>query len=175
MSVPADLREELRGLLWDEADRLGWMSLSSSTKTQYYSSWVRDPRIGGRLSRYVEASHVRVYLKDSLLKSYSIDRIGNRARPFRVLGIAQDAEIVERYVKPPGCRVADGRIVCWSNAREWKTTLMAVYERGFGTKERQHGVVFLGASGIYGDDSVRKMVEGAARRLGVSDVVWLEI
>lgn len=175
MRVPGDLREELRAFLWREADRVGWVSLSSSAKSQYYRNWARNRSIGGRLSRYLDASHVRVYLKDSLLRGYSIDRIGDYERPFRVLGIPQDVVVAERFWKPPGCRLGNGRIVCWSNATEWKTTLMAVYERAFGRECRRHGAVFMAASGPFADGLVREMVEEAAERLGVSDVVWLEM
>lgn len=175
MRVPADFREELRDLLWREADRIGWMSLSSSAKSRYYRNWARNPGIGGKLSRYLDASHVRVYLKDSLLRGYSIDRIGDQARPFRVLGIPQDSVVAERFSKPPGCRLGNGRIVCWSNATEWKTTLMAVYERAFGGEGQRHGAVLMAASGPFADGVVREMVEEAGERLGVSDVVWLEI
>ena len=175
MSIPGDLREELRELLWCEADRIGWMSLPTATKSQCYSNWVRDPAIGGKLARYMAGSEVRVYLKDSLLKSYCIERLRDHRRPFRVLGISEDTAVAKRYVKPAGCRLADGRIVCWSRATEWKTTMMAVYERGFGGEPEKHGVVFFGACGAYAEGSVRRMVEEAGRRLGVSNVKWLEM
>lgn len=172
--MPAAFREELRQALWAEADRLDWTSLSPRSKSRYYRNWARDAAIGGKLARYIEPGHVRVYLKDSLLKGYSADRIADHGRPFRVLGIAEDEEVVERYRKPPGCRFADGRVVCWSRSTEWKTTLMAIYERAFGVSGERHGAVLFGACGDYSDVATRRLVEGAAKSLGVADVIWLE-
>ena len=175
MRVPTYLREELRGWLWAEADRIGWTWLSASAKSRCYGNWANESHIGGKLARYLDASHVRVYVKDSLMKGYSSDRLSDHRKPFRVLGIPEDEAVVEQYRKPHGCRLGNGRIVCWSRAAEWKTTVMAVYERAFGLRDARHGAVLFGATGVYAEHEVREMVRGAAIRLGVTDLAWVKV
>lgn len=174
MSVPTDVREQLRTRLWSDADALGWALLTTGAKSRYYDNWARDPEVGGVLARYMDRSQLRIYLKDTLLKGYSNAQLADTSRPLRVLRFAEDAEVVERFRKPHGCRLADHHLVCWGKASEWKAILMALHERAFEHDDARRGAVFFNALGTYREAGTRKMVEDAAARLGVDDVVWLE-
>src|SRR5262245_24093964 len=113
MSVPEAIRLELKERLWKAADELGWLNLSASAKSRRYEAWTRDPNVGGVLARYIRVSDVRLYLKDTLLKGYSQDRLSDDSMPAKLLDIPLTDQIVRRYVKPHGRRLTDGRIVCW--------------------------------------------------------------
>lgn len=174
MSVPADLREQLRARLWQESDEVGWMHLSTGAKSRYYDNWARDSEVGGVLARYMDRSQLRIYLKDTLLKGYTNAKLADEGRPLRVLRVPEQVHVVDRFRKPHGCRLDDGRLICWGKASEWKMMLMALHERAFGGEGTRCGVVFFNALGTYRETGTRRLVEDAASRLGVEDVVWVE-
>lgn len=175
MSVPDNVREEMRRKLWKEAEQMGWLSLSPTVKSKQYEVWTRDPHIGGVIARYISLGDVRVYLKDTLLKDFAQHRLADDAMPYRVLGIPLTAEVVKSYVKPHGRRFRDGRIICWGRASAWKATLMTAHERAYGVKGlKVVGVILTHAVGRYKEPKVRAMIEQAARKLGVERVVWSE-
>jgi hypothetical protein len=175
VSVPDEIRESLKQRLWREADELGCMQLSRTAKTQWYSNWATDPTIGGVIERYIDPRRVRLYLKDTFLKRYSVARKAAPDRPLRVLGLSESAEVTDVYEKPHGRRLADGRLVVWGKASEWKGLLMALHERAFGdSSTRPYGVVFSHSAGRFADVRTRALVEDAAAKLGVEQVLWLE-
>jgi hypothetical protein len=175
MSVPPDVRAQIRAELWAEADRVGWSHLSPSTKAQYYENWTRDPRFGGKLEAYVSTSRVRIYLKNSILGGYGRARLSDEDRPLRILRIAEDTTIVERYRKPHGARFEDGRVVAWGRATSWRAILLAVHERAYVVEgATPRGVVLFRATGRYREDATRRMIEDAAAKLGLREVAWLE-
>lgn len=175
MSVPQDVRRELKHRLWDLADRIMWMNLPQSEKAKYYEGWTRDSAIGGVLSRYIDKGHVRVYLKDSLLKDYARDRLADRGRPFRVLDISPTIDTAEIYIKPHGRKLMDGRVICWGRADDWKLVLMAVHERACAERGAQpFAAVLFQAAGRFKEPNVRAVVEDASKRLGIQRLIWLE-
>lgn len=175
MSVPDKVREDLRSRLWELADRIGWTNLSPTTKSTYYDNWLNDPKIGILLSRYIDRGNVRVYLKDSILKDYSSARMADASRPFEALRIARTVGVVETYTKPHGRRLADGRVICWGRADDWKTVLMALHERAYPDDVwRPFAAVLTQAVGRYHEPQVRSMVNDAATKLGVKKVIWLD-
>ena len=176
MSVPDDVRERLKTFIWSRADDIGWIDLSANDKTTYYENWTNDPEVGGVLARYIDKGQVRVYLKDSLLKEYVRRQQADGTRPFRVLRISLKAKTEESFIKPHGRRLADGRVVCWGRADDWKGVLMAMHERTYGrANAKPFAAVFMRAIGRYGESKVRMMVETAAKKLGIRRVVWLEL
>jgi hypothetical protein len=175
MSVPDQIREDLRTRLWRTADEIAWMNLPQSEKAKLYEDWTRDPKVGGVLARYIDKGHVRVYLKDTLLKTYAQARLADSDRPFRVLDIPQTAVITKSYVKPHGRTLADGRVVCWGRAEDWKLVLMAVHERAhLNRKANPFAAVLLQSNGRYQSKDIREMVEAASRKLGIEHLVWLD-
>ena len=127
MSVPDDIRKQLRKQLSGVADELGWMSLSTTEKRKLYEDWTRDPKYGGTLARYIDKGQVRVYLKDTILKDYTRAAGADPSRPLRLLKIPADTPVAETYIKPHGRRLADGRVICWGgqatgNWSSWQCT-----------------------------------------------------
>lgn len=175
MSIPDDIRGNLRAQLWAEADTIGWSDLSGSDKSRRYDDWVVREDVGGVLGRYMDARAVRVYIKDTVMKSYASQQSESHERPFRVLGVEPEAEVVEDYVKPHGRRLADGRIVSWGKASNWKAILMAQFERCRNGDYTSGGVVLSGACGRYQSAAFRALVEDAAGRLATGRVAWLEM
>jgi hypothetical protein len=175
MSVPDEVRERLKRRLWEEANRVGWATLSPVAKAKHYEDWTRHSEVGGVLTRYVDPGQVRVYIKDTLLKNYGLDRLADQARPFRVLGISENDEVAERYIKPHGRRLANGSVICWGRADDWKTVLMAVHERAFVRPgARPSAAVLFQASGRYHENHAREPIEDAARKLNIEKLVWLD-
>src|SRR5262245_39228591 len=113
MSLPERIRDEVKELLWHEADRLGWSSLSANDKARYYTIWTEAEKIGGRLAGFMDPRQVRVYIKDTLLKSYTRERLDNEGRVYRILGLPADSPAVASYIKPHGRRLSDGRQIVW--------------------------------------------------------------
>lgn len=173
MSVPSAIRQEIKEWLWAEADRLDWSSLSTADKSKYYTNWTTSERIGGRLGQFMDPRKVRVYIKDTLLKSYASKVSADPARVFRVLGVAEGTEPTRVYTKPHGCVLADGRHIAWSKARDWKGTLMSLHERAF-DKGTPHAVVLTELGTGFNLPSRRAMVEDAACKLGIEKVIWLD-
>lgn len=175
MSIPPGVRAQIRRRIWALADEIDWATLADSARSRKYEEWTRDPDIGGVLGNYIDPKHVRVYLKDSVIKPYTIARGSDHTRPLRALGLGDTEPVEQEYLKPHGRRFADGRIVCWGQARDWKAVIVSVWERavdaGFATP---YAAVLTGANGPWGSDAFREKAERLARRLDVARVVWLD-
>lgn len=173
MSVPVQVRREIRDHLWAEADRLHWSGLSAGDKSRYYSVWTETEGIGGRLGQYMDPRKVRVYIKDTLLKPYTREASADPVRVFRILGLTGNVEVSATFIKPHGCLLPDGRQIAWSKASEWKATLMALHERAF--KECEPFAAVLTESAVkFGLASERAVVESAADKLGIKRLIWLD-
>jgi hypothetical protein len=173
--VPDAVRTELKARLWRIADQLRWAGLAASDKASLYEQWTRDPTIGGVLARFMDARRVRVYLKDTLLKDYTRERLDDWSRVSRVLRIPSDDTVAETYIKPHGRRLRDGRIVCWGRAEAWRDVLLALHERGvLCDRARPYAAVFLHPVARFAEPRIRAMIEQAATKLGIEKVVWLE-
>lgn len=175
MSLPDAVRDRLRDLLWARAKELGWSDLPDSEKSKFYERWTREKEVGGALAYYMDARKVRVYIKDSLVKPYERSRLSRtEEQVLERVGIDSGGEIEQRYIKPHGLRFPDGRIVCWGNSRDWKSIAMAMYEREASTPGASaYGMVLL-ESGQTADPATRRLVQGAAGKLGVQRLEWLE-
>lgn len=175
MTIPSEIRDLIKTDLWAQADKLDWANLSTGEKSKFYSQWTETSSIGGRLSAYMDPRQIRVYIKDTLLKSYTRERLANPDQIFRVAGVDLDTAIVEQYIKPHGRRLDDGRIIAWSRASEWKMTLLAVFERArVNSKYSAFAVVLLQSSPKFLTANTQSVVEDAARRLGVERLIWLD-
>lgn len=173
--ISAALRDALRDRLWQQCDDLGWMSLQDVERARFYELWTRDASIGGQLAHVMDARKVRVYIKDSLVKPYVRARLSlNEAEVWRLLGLTAVDRVVHVYIKPHGRRTEDGRVIGWGRSRDWKSVLMAVFERGrVQPSFTSFGVVLL-ESGKTEGERTRNLVREAARRLGIEKLAWLE-
>ena len=151
------------------------MSLPDTERARYYELWTRDASIGGQLAHVMDARKVRVYIKDSLVKPYVRARLSlNEAEVWRLLGLSSVDRSVHNYIKPHGRRTEDGKVIGWGRSRDWKSVLMAVFERGRAqTAFSSFGVVLL-ESGKTEAEASRELVREAARRLGIEKLAWLE-
>jgi hypothetical protein len=173
MNLPDSVRDLLRERMWRIADEINWLALGPTEKSQHYENWTKDPEVGGVLQRYMPVGQVRVYIKDSVLKDYPRARRADQEKPFRMLGFESNLGIERVFIKPHGRLLADGRIVCWGRAADWKTILMAVFERSFTTTEATpHAAILTESAEKFSENSVRAVVIEAARRLGVEKVIW---
>lgn len=175
MNIPDSVREEVRNRVWAAADSMNWITLSVAAKSKQYEAWTREPTVGGLLSHYISLGDVRVCLKDTFLKDYARTRQSDATTAYRVLGFPHSCVVRKTYVKPHGRQLADGRIVCWGRASAWKAILMAAYERAAERDGlRPFAVLLMRAVDRYKQDKVRRMVEDAAKRLGIEKVHWVE-
>lgn len=173
MNVPKDVREKVRAELWRLAEDLDWNSLGSREKASYYQQWTDSSSIGGVLSMHLDARAVRVYIKDTLLKGFSRHKLEqHRSMVQRVLQ-RSDEEPVEVFIKPHGLRFADGVLVAWGRADDWKVLLGSLFERGHGL-DAGRVAVLLSASPRFTSPSNRAIVEDAATRLGVRRSIWVD-
>ena len=175
MTIPDTIRDDLRDRLWAAADSLRWSTLPDTERARRYEIWTRDPAIGGRLGHYMDPRRVRVYIKDSLIKPYERSRLLLlESDVWRLLSFPDPGTPAERYIKPHGRRLPDGKVVCWGNSRDWKLILMAVFERSQARRSSEPFGAVLLESGRTADDQRRRLVREAAARLGIQKVSWLE-
>ncbi len=174
MRIPNQVRQELRQKLWARADELGWQGLTWVEKSPLYEAWTRDADIGGRLSRYMDQRQVRVYIKDTIMKGYVRNRQADPTSPLRALGIDGRAGVSESFERPHGRRLADGRVIAWGNAEDWKLVLTALHERSYGVNgARPYAAVLFAALGKFHQRPTREMVEDATRKLGIERLLWI--
>lgn len=176
MKPPAEVRERLKAKLWSEAESLGWSALSDIERSQHYERWTLEPEIGGVLAHFMDARGVRVYIKDSLLKPFERERLSSALQPVfsaLSLGAVSETDIVERYIKPHGLCLANGDVVCWGRSRDWKSLLMATFERADAQSRSARGVVLF-ESGHTSETSGRGVIKRAAQALGIKSIEWIE-
>ena len=175
MMVPDNIRDEINAWLWNKADSLGWSKLPDVDRARYYEIWTRDPAIGGRLAHFMDPRKVRVYIKDSLVKPYERSRLSlHESDVWRSLSIPDTGQTSASYIKPHGRLLPDGRIVCWGNSRDWKSILMAVFERAHQHPNAQAFGAVLLESGRTAEVYQRELIRNAAERLGIQRLVWME-
>lgn len=175
MRLPDEVRDRIRDLLWERATDLGWSGLADNERSRHYEQWTRETAIGGTLAYYMDPRKVRVYIKDSLLKPYERARMSSTEQDIlAVLDIDPTLGVAQRYIKPHGMRFIEDRIIAWGKSRDWKLILMAMYERtALNPGASSYGIVLL-ESGNTADDSMRRLVRGAAMRLGIGRLEWID-
>jgi hypothetical protein len=174
MKMPQEIRDDIAAKLWQEADELGWSALTDSERTQHYERWTRSPSIGVRLGHFMDPRQVRVYLKDSLLKSYERRQLSlSKTTVWRALGLEENL-LDTVFIKPHGSLLEDGRVVSWGKSRDWKHIVLATFERAFQTLGAKPFAVVLVESGNTRLESERTVVREVAGRLGIEQILWLE-
>ena len=174
MMVPESIREDIKDWIWNKADALGWSTLPDVERAKCYELWTRDPAIGGRLAHFMDPRKVRVYIKDSLVKPYERLRLSlHEGDVWRSLSMPDPEQSCASYIKPHGRRLPDGKIVCWGKSREWKSILMAVFERAHQHPNAQAFGAVLLESGRTAEEHQRELVRNAADRLGIQRLAWI--
>lgn len=173
--IPNVVRQGLRERLWARADELDWHRLNWFEKSAHYTAWTGSADVGGLLANYMDTRQVRVYIKDTVMKGYVRSRQAGAAAPLRALGLRPDAAVVESWERPHGRLLADGKVIAWGNAEDWKLVVTAIHERAWGSAgSHPFGAVLLAASGRYAEPSVREMVQDAASRLRIQQLAWID-
>ena len=173
MNVPDEIRDGMRQKLWAVADQIDWLALGPTEKSQRYENWTHDPDVGGVLARFMDVRQVRVYIKDTVMKKYPQARQSDAKIPFQLLSISPDAPTKCVFIRPNGRQLADGRVVCWGRAADWKTVIMAAHERAFHVKGAcPFAVVLLQSTRKYAADEARAVVIDAASKLGIQHLLW---
>lgn len=174
MSMPPQIRDEVSQRLWRQADDIGWLHLSQSSKSRHYDNWTNDPAIGGRLSRFMDVKQIRQYIKDAVLKRYCRARAGDAQGILRELGLDNGEAPIRQFIKPHGCQLSNGWMICWGRANTWKLVLLTLHERCFSERGSiPFAAVMTQAAAQFGDESARCVVEHAAKKLGIVKVHWL--
>jgi hypothetical protein len=176
ISIPEEIRDDIRAKLWAEADEIGWSNISDSDRSKHYEKWTRAPAIGIRLGHFMDPRKVRVYIKDSLLKPYERKRLSlTEGDVWQVLSMAPGSfTATESFIKPHGRLLHDGRIICWGKSRDWKLILLAAFERGKRRKGAKTFAVVLLESGKTVVAAERALVRDAARCLGIERIEWMD-
>ena len=175
MMIPTRIRDDIRNRLWATADALAWSTLSDAERANCYELWTRDPSIGGQLAHFMDPRKVRVYIKDSLIKPYERSRLSLQEKDvWRLLSLPDPGPPSQRYIKPHGRRLSDGKVVCWGKSRDWKLVLMAVFERAHALSRAQAFGAVLMESGRTSEERQRRLVRHAATRLGIRKMAWLD-
>jgi len=176
LKIPDDVFRVIKEKLWDEAAAIGWETLGDQQKSTMYENWIKSPQVGGVISRYTSPGNVRVYIKDTIMKPYGRERIKEFSPLVRMLGLPEDCKSVEDYIKPHGRRLDDGKIICWGLAKNWKSVLIAVYERAYWIPTGvPYCAVLMFPAAKYKQHEMRGMINDAAGKLGILRLVWYDV
>lgn len=174
--LPAKVRKEVETLVWTQADAASWSRLTDQQKSRQYDKWVADPSVGGVLSQFMDQKIIRVYLKDSLIKSYSLERTKQLPASLSALEVQADHKFKKEWIKPHGRILADNRCICWGPANDWKSIILSVVERALGYPgATPFAAVFVGPLGKMAQASERKVPELIAQKLGIKKIVWDDV
>lgn len=175
MKIPDVVYRRIKERVWVVAEELSWPTLSDQQKTTLYEEWIREGDVGGVLSRYLDPGNVRVYIKDTIMKPYGRERIKHFPPILRLLGLPDDSSVAETYIKPHGRRLADGKVICWGLSRDWKSILFAVFERAYVARSGvSFAAVIMFPTGKCQQPEHRRMIEIAAKKMGVERLIWYD-
>jgi len=168
LATPRAVRERVRADLWARADALDWVALSDAERSAWYERWSKDKEIGGVLSAFMDPRRVRVYIKDALFKPYRASRQQDdegRVRAF----IGDHGVIQRRHEKPAGRLYADGTVVVWGGARQWKSLILSAFLRGVSEGSAGRVAVMFAGSGSVAPET-RSLADLLAAKLEVNPI-----
>ena len=175
MKIPDAAYKRIKEKLWKVADERNWPTLSDQQKTILYEEWIKDEKVGGVLSRYLNPGNVRVYIKDTIMKPYGRERIKDFPPILSLLGLPNDARITETYIKPHGRRLSDGKVICWGLSRDWKAILFAVFERAYVSPSSvPFAAIIMFPTGKCQQPKYRYMIEIVAKKMGIERLIWYD-
>ncbi len=169
-----DIKKAITERLHEIADEADWQHLTITQKSEYYTAWTNDPEIGGKLSQVIDEGSVRVYLKDTIIRSYSrSQRLSIKKLVSSLPSVACD-EVTKEFIKPQAVLCDDKNLYTIAAARDWKTALLSAFERGCEEGNLQRNIVFFTkhTRGRFVDESYRDLISAAAKRLDI-EVFWV--
>jgi hypothetical protein len=173
--LPKEMRTRMLALLRAQAESLDWQRRSALERASFYENWAKDPSIGGVLAQFMDPRKVRVYIKDSLMKPYQRARLHDEfSEVLAALGVNAESIAVQlSFSQPHGRLLADGRVICWGNSRDWKSVLFAVFERAFTRGSVPFAAVLMEA-GRPTDGTTKETASEAQSRLGITKLLWTD-
>lgn len=129
--------------LYEDAQAKNWSHLPSRDRSQVYSAWVDDARIGGVLTKYMTPEAARAWIKDGPMKEYgrALRGSGRYAR-FGNVGATTAEDIIRAVlgdgwtlvtgsdgIKPFHAQASDATgataYLAWDQARNFKNLVWA--------------------------------------------------
>lgn len=168
-----DIKDTVTHRVHEIADEVDWAHLAIPQRQKYYETWTADPEIGGMLRQVMEQTRVRVYLKDTVMKTYS----RNKRPVLQALLTSMSipcACITKEFIKPQAVLCEGTSLYTLVAAKEWKIAIMSAFERGCEVKKLNKNIVFIieHTTGRFVDKEYRDLIDSAATRLDVQ-VHWL--
>jgi hypothetical protein len=171
--VPLKILKELHSRVWADADAVNWLRLADPERSRQYERWISDPNVGGVIGQFVDERNIRVYLKDSVMKPYTRERTKGVGAVFGALGIPETEVCLSEWIKPHGRILFDQRCICWGPADDWKSIILAVYERAYrNPPATPYAAVFIGPPGKMAQAGEQNLANAVARKLGLKKLVW---
>jgi hypothetical protein len=173
MNNEADMKQTVARRLYDIADKIDWTHLTIPQRQKYYEIWTNDPQIGGVLRQVMEVSRIRVYLKDTIMRTYSRQQRPTILTLLSSMSISCN-HIVREYVKPQAILCDKNKLYTLAAAKEWKIAIMSAFERGCEVRTTSKNIVFFNdhVTGRFVDKEYKDLIEAAAKRLDI-EVQWL--
>lgn len=167
------IKTAITNQLYKIADDIDWIHLNINERKNYYERWTVDPEIGGKLRQIMPAGRVRVYIKDSIMGSYSRKRRPSIKEVLTSMSIKCES-ITKEFVKPQAVLCDNKDLYTLSVAKEWRIALLSAFERGVEKKVSGKNMVFFieHTTRRFVDSSFKELIEAAGSRLGVA-VRWL--
>ena len=79
-------------------------------------------------------------------------------------------------MKPHGRCLEDGKVICWGLAKNWKSVLIAVFERAYGISSGvPYCAVLLFPAGRFKQKDTQEMINDAAVKLGILRLIWYDV
>ncbi len=169
----AEIKAAVAQRVYALADALDWMHLNIEQHKQYYEAWTIDPQIGEILSQVMPPGRVRVYIKDTLMKTYMENHRPVLKSLLTSMSISYN-KVTKEFEKPQALLCDGTRMYTLTKAREWKTTLMTAFERGCEVRKLEKNTVFITeyTAGRFVDKEYQDLINAAADRLSIA-VHWL--
>ena len=172
MSIPQQIKDQIAAKLWAQADNINWLELNITEKSTQYKIWAEDAEIGQKLSRYMPYPSVHKYIKDSLMKPYAKSKALTETQVLEIFSI-DNSPVLETYIKPFGFMLADGRIVCFGRAVDWKIVLLSTFERAAEKESLSpYGALLTGANGKFASKKFKKLAKEASEKLGIMNLIF---
>ncbi len=169
----SEIKKSVSKLVYAIADKADWPHLTIPERQKYYEAWTSAPEIGGALGKVIGPNRVRVYLKDTIMKTYSKSKQPELTALLR--SFSYSFEVVNnKYVKPLGMLCNGIDLYTISPAKEWKVAVLSAYERSYTINNIRKNIVFFTnhTQGRFVDLDYRKLIEGSATSLGAK-IIWV--
>jgi hypothetical protein len=142
MRIPKEIEKKVVAKIYADAETLDWVALTPHERSNQYTKWVAEPKVGGKLQEYLSATDARVWIKDGPMKEWSrsLSGVGKYASlvegandtPARLIAKALGADWVlepgSQRVKPlrvTARRDEDEIVVAWAPATGLKHLIWA--------------------------------------------------